>query len=285
MSENLKIATLRGPSAVGMVKMMDNARKCGGPDISVFDEPAQILDRMSRSTPDFAVLPAASGSIIRSRGLNYTPAATMIQGGLYLCGTFSINDIAGATIHVLGRSADAGPHQPTPPEAMLRSLLLKKGIDPDRDVNFESSCTSHRALADAASESTDGIYLLAEPFLSIALAANPRLHILIDIADEWRKIEGTLPDIALIFVRTNPQMAATASLLRELSASCEWVKANPAAAGQLSAELGIFSDAAAIEASIPRSGFNISPIAQRKEPAQPHNAAAPGHITEQKTKI
>lgn len=252
----LKIATLRGPSAVEMVKMMDDALRCGGPDIKIFDEPSQIIDAMAAGDLDFAVLPAAATALLQKRGIDCRTVATMIWGGLYVCGTddgiMELKDLKGRTVNVMAGN--------TPPEMMLRRLLEKAGINPDREVTFDCTFPTHKALADAAAEGRTGLCILSEPYLSIALEANEKLHILLDMALEWKKSENSLPPVTSMFCKVSSADGNPSSIKEVTSAlrlSCKWVNAHPADAAALAAKLGIFSDPKAVEASIPRSYFNV----------------------------
>lgn len=267
MSTELKIATLRGPSAVEMIKMIDDAKRYGGTQIPVFDEPGQILTEMTEGSVDFAVLPAAMDHLLRARGIAYYAAAVMIRGGLFLCGIpgatgtpdatglhgkadeNTVKALKGTVINVLGTH--------TPPEQMLRHLIRKAGLDPDNDLSFSYDYPTHRELADAAVQGKPGLFLLPEPFLSVALEADNRLKVLLDISEEWRKAEGTLPAITALFRKNGTDSATTARIISELERSCQWVKENPAEAAELVSKHGIFRNERAVEASIPRSGFDV----------------------------
>lgn len=254
--DSLKIAALRGPSAVEMVKMMDDAAVCGGPEIEIFDEPAQIMDAMAVGRADFAVMPTAATRILQKKGIDYRIAAIMIWGGLYVCGTDSgikeLKDLKGRTVNVMAGN--------TPPEMMLRQVLAKSGINPEADLVFDCTFPTHKALAEAAAEGDTDLCILSEPYLSIALEANSELHILLDIAQEWKKSEASLPPVTAFFCKgslydSNP--GKVAEMTTALEHSCEWVKTHPADAAAMVAKYGIFPEIKAIEASVPRSYFKV----------------------------
>lgn len=246
MDKKLKIATLRGPSAVEMIRM----------EAEVLDEPAQMLDEMAAGNLDFAVLPASMEAVLQKKGIDYRIAAAMIWGGLYVCGTDSgikgIRDLKGRSISVMAGG--------TPPENMLRKLISEAGMDPDRDVAFDCRFPSHKDLYEAAEKGATELCILSEPFVSQALEANPQMHILLDIASLWQDAEGTLPCITALFCKGSLDVSApdtATSVIDELKDSCEWVKGHPKEAAELVAAKGIFHNKKAVEASIPRSGFAI----------------------------
>lgn len=253
----LRIATLRGPSAVGMVRMMDDAIRCGRPGIEVFDEPARLLGEIASGNPDLATLPAAMDGVLK--GMGWRAVAIMAWGGLFVCGTDrsirALGDLAGKTVCVMAGS--------TPPEMMLRRLLRKavageEDKDLERNVRFDNSFSGHGELARAAMEGRCAVCILPEPFLSIALDANPGMDVLLDLSREWQAAEGSLPPVTTLYCRgTLVDDDAVRETVKALRLSCDWVKAHPDNAADLVAELGIFSDRKAIRASIGRCGFNV----------------------------
>lgn len=255
-TDSLRIATLRGPSAVGMAAMMNGAAGFADAVVDVFDEPQRLLAEMSAGNVDFAVLPTSMTGILQKKGLDYRLAAVMIWGGLYVCGADSgigrLEDLKGRTVSVMAGG--------TPPELMLRHLLRKAGMKPGADVLFDFSSAGHRSLAEAAQEGGTQLCILSEPFLSLALEKNRRLNVLIDLGQQWRKAEGTPPPVTAFFCRGSladgrPDVAD--AVVSALDRSCEWVKAHPADAARIVVERGLFSSAAAVQASVPRSGFNL----------------------------
>lgn len=256
LTQTLEIATLRGPSAFEMVKMMDDACESGGPCFRVFDEPSELLGEMLKGIPDFAALPASSVDVLRSGGAPYCTVAVMIRGGLFVCGTderiTALSDLEGKTVSVLGGV--------TPPRTMLETLLSEAGLDPKRDVKFDDSHPTHAGLADAAAKGVTQLCILAEPFVSMVLAANERMHVLLDLAGEWRRFKGDLPAVTVLacrepIVRSNPLIVK--QVVSSLKQSCEWVKANPSEAARLVCGMGIFDDKEALAASVSRSGFDL----------------------------
>lgn len=262
---SIQIATLRGPSAVEMVRMMVDFGKNGDYDITVYDEPSELLAEMAGGKPDFAVMPTAAAKALQARNVDYKIVATMIHGGLFVCGTdrsiASINDLKGRTIHVMAGN--------TPPEMMLRHLISAAGMEPGKDVLFDSAFPTHKALANAAANGKTGLCLMSEPFVSQAVGENNNLHVLMDMAREWKNTEGSLPRVASLFCKGTiaaKQPDTVKGITGEIKRSCEWVKANPGEAAEAVVKLGLFENKKAIQASINNSYFDVIPYqpAQRK---------------------
>lgn len=254
-----RIATLRGPSAIGMAKMIRDSRESGEDGISIYDEPVEVLSLMSSDAVDFAVLPTSLAVKMFNKGLDYRIAAVMLWGGLYVCGTDcgikDIRDLRGKTLS----SMAAG----SPPELMLRHLISREGLVPDRDVLFEHSFPSHSSLAYAAAKGQTSLCLMAEPYLSRVVAANKGFKVLLDLSEQWRMAEGCLPAVTSFLVRGNiAGNGDVGNCVKALKESCDWAKANPGEAASLAVSLGIWPDARAVSESIPRSGFDVVPASE-----------------------
>ncbi|MGM0505130.1 MAG: hypothetical protein ACQESQ_10955, partial [Bacteroidota bacterium] len=86
--QKIKIATLKGPSAMGMVKMIDSVRKNQNSniEITIYNEPIQVRKLMLEEAVDLAILPTTMGAILYNKGVNYQLAAIPVWGTLYLFG-------------------------------------------------------------------------------------------------------------------------------------------------------------------------------------------------------
>ena len=100
------IVTLRGPSSMGMVHMMDSLGKAShNPfDIQIVSEPMQARKMMIDGTADFAVLPTTMGAAMYTKGLGYRLVAVPVWGSLYLFG----NDGRSESATTLSQSNDGG---------------------------------------------------------------------------------------------------------------------------------------------------------------------------------
>ena len=251
---SVKIATLRGPSALQMVQLIDSLSRCSDARISVtiYDEPMQLLEEMSSGDVDFATLPVSMEEMLRGKG--YGLSAVTIWGGMYLCGSASqaagIGSLRGQTVHTLARGMA--------PDILLRQILEKNGLAPDKDVIFDYSYPTHSELLKAAMAGRTSLFLLPEPLLSQALNARPDLHIVADLAEEWMKVEQTpLPVTALFCKEALAGKDVEAAVIEAIRQSSLWVDSHPDAAADLAVRYGISSDREAVKSSIPRSAFKV----------------------------
>lgn len=257
-SAPVRVAALRGPSAVEMVQLMDSLRACTDPGIGVeiFDEPLLLRKEMLEGSVDFAVLPLTMASLLYNKGVDYRLAAVPIWGSLYLCGSdssvHSISDLREKTVSVMQRGMT--------PDVLLRHLLESEGIDPQKELKLDYRFPSHIDLANAAIAGRSALCVLSEPYLSQVLAANPSFRVLLNLGEEWRRIEEMpLPETAFLCKASlaDAEDPVVESVIAALERSAGWVRMHPDSAAALAVSFGINPDAGAVEASIPRSGFEV----------------------------
>ncbi|MBK7478406.1 MAG: hypothetical protein IPI69_00845 [Bacteroidales bacterium] len=95
------IAALKGPSAMGMIRLIDSLNSSPGHpvEVQILNEPLQVRKMMLDGTADFAILPTTMASILYNKGLKYKligipcwghstwPAATPLSAAGKISGT------------------------------------------------------------------------------------------------------------------------------------------------------------------------------------------------------
>ena len=103
------------------------------------------------------------------------------------------------------------------------------------------------------------VCMLPVPAVTTVLTKNPSVRIALDLTDEWDKLNvGSKLTMGCVVVRTEflkENKAAVLTFLREYQKSIEYVKANPAEAGQMCADFGIVPAAAIATKAIPDSNL------------------------------
>ena len=266
----IEIGTLRGPSAIEMVRMIDSLSEGkNGMRVRIYEGPLEMRKEMIRGRVDYAVMPSAMAALQYNKGIDYRVAALTIEGGLILCGTdttiHSITDLRGRTISVSTRG--------TTPDILLRYLLSRSetGIfHSGRDEAADFSPVSGGAqtiidyrfptpsdLANAAIAGRTQFCILPEPLASQVLGLNPDLHRLLDIGREWEKSEGMPLPETLLLSKAGADKATTDAVLRALESSSLWVSANPEKAASLAVKHGINPDSAAVINATKSCAFNV----------------------------
>lgn len=252
------IVTLRGPSSMGMVHLMDSLEKAShNPfEIQIVSEPMQARKMMIDGTADFAVLPTTMGAAMYTKGLGYRLVAVPVWGSLYLFGNDggigSIRDLKGRRIYVMAKGMT--------PDLLLRYLLKQNGIDPDKDVTLDYSFPTHIDLANAVAAGRAEIGVVSEPYVSMVIQKNPKVRAIIDLSAEWDKVQGVpIAETALLgkssVLLGNPKMVE--KLIAMYKSSSNWVNANPDSAARLIVRYGILQDTTAARMAIPRSNLRV----------------------------
>ena len=253
------IASLRGPSSMGMLHFIDSLNQLENADVEilVFDEPLQVRKMMLDGSADFANLPTTMAALLYNKGIDYQFAAVPTWGTLYLCGNDSTihswNDLKGKKVYLMAKGMT--------PDVMFRYLLTENGLKPYDDVDLDYRFPTHIDLANATLAGRADLSVISEPYLSMALEKNPSLHILLNLSVEWQKTKGIpLAETAFICRAeiAESQKETVDAVVQAYAKSVDWVNGNVKEAAQLAVKYGIIDDAVAAENSIPRSHLRVA---------------------------
>jgi len=251
---NIRIAGLKGPTSMGLVKLMDLAadgKSANKYTFSISGTADEVTPKLINGELDMAAIPANLASVLynNSEGAVQILAVNTL-GVLYITelgdtvNTFA--DLKGKTIYATGKGSS--------PEYALRYLLTENGLDPDKDVTIEWKSEATEVVA-LLSEKGSGIAMLPQPYVFVAKATLPDLRVALDLNQAWQDLDnGSLMITGVLVVRTefaknNPE--AVAAFLKEYKTSTEYVNANPKDASLLIEEFDIFK-AAVAEKAIPQ---------------------------------
>lgn len=255
--ETIRIATLRGPSSMGMIKLIDSLSLEPESKIKVdiFNEPIQVRKMVIEGSADFALLPTTMATILYNRGMEYKLLAIPVWGTLYLFG----ND---STItqweHLKGKKINAMAKGMTP-DVLFRYLLEQNGLNPDRDVELDYSFPTHIDLANAVAAGQSTLGVISEPTASMVMQRNKEVHAILDLDREWQKIQNSpLAQTALIvkqsFAEKYPEILQ--QMVSSYKYSTRWVNTYPDSAAALMVKHQILPDEEIARNAIPRSNLN-----------------------------
>lgn len=190
---DINVATLKGPTGLGMLKIIDDSEKCevNNYNISVFNDPNNVASRLISGEVDIATIPTNMASMIYNKtNGDIKIAAINTLGVLYILSSNdnikSIEDLKGKTIFASGKGSA--------PEYALKYVLTQNNLEISKDVTVEYKL-DHEELASLAIAGKIDIVLLPEPFVTQVVRKNPSFKVKIDLTDEWNKI--TLTDNSL----------------------------------------------------------------------------------------
>lgn len=258
-NQEIKIATLKGPSAMGMVKMIDSINQINESTIKItmYNEPIQVRKLMLEGEVDIAVLPTTMGAILYNKGVPYKLAAIPVWGTLYLFGSdtsiLNWDDLKGKKINLMAKGMT--------PDVLFKQLLLKNGIDPEQDVDLDYSFPTHIDLANAVAANRVKLGVISEPMVSLVMQKNNTVHPIFDLNEEWQKVYQDI-SIAQTSLLVNSEFAKNNAkqlefILNEYKNSTDWVNNNITEAAKLIVKHNILPNTDVAESSIPRSNLKF----------------------------
>ena len=248
----IKLGGLKGPTSIGMVKLLDDAKK-GSLSYSVtFDmetAPDVMAPKLLSGEVDIATLPVNMGSVLFNKSdgkVVMLDASTL--GVLYILekgdmNIKSIDDLKGKTIVAHGQGAT--------PEYSLGYILSAHGMDINKDVTMDWKSSADEVLA-AVENMNSAVVMLPQPFVIVAQTKMPGLQTVLDLTKEWDAIgTGGKLITAGIFVRSdflesNKQLVD--EFLDDYTDSVKWINENVEEASKLVEENDIIKAPVAAKA-------------------------------------
>ncbi len=258
-AEGVRVAALKGPTAMGMVKMMDDDAGASYA-FEILASADEITPRLTQGELDIAALPANLASVLynRTEGALRVLAVNTL-GVLYIAERgdtiHSAADLKGRTIYTAGKGST--------PEFALNYILTANGLTPGADVTIEFKSEHSECLA-ALMADESAVAMLPQPFLTTAMQKAEDVRVALDLTKEWDALQGEGGSAMITgvvvarseFIDENPE--AVEKFLADYEASVEFTNANTAEAAALIGKYDIVPEAVAAKA-LP--GCNICFIA------------------------
>ena len=240
----MKAAALKGPTAMGMTKLIVDAQEgktANNYTFTIAGAADEITASLIKGDLQIAALPTNVASVLYNKSEGKVQiAAVNTLGVLYILengeSIQSVADLKGKTIYAMG--------QGTTPEYTLRFMLSQNGLDPDKDVTIEFKSEATEVVGVLAKEQ-GAIGMLPQPQVTSAMMQNEALRIAIDVTAEWEKTvdNGSTVTTGSVVVNkawadANPEVLA--AFLDEYKASVEFVNANVDEAAQLMEQIDLF---------------------------------------------
>lgn len=245
----LKVVALKGPTAMGLVKMMyDNSTPDSPYEFEIVASPDEISPMVAQGSADIFCVPANLAAVLANKtGGKVQAIAINTLGVLYICEkgntVNSITDLKGKTIYSAGKGST--------PEYALNFILKSNGIDPEKDVKIEWK-SEHAECLEAMLKGTNCVAMLPQPFVTTAQTKNSAVRVAVDLNDAWDALglDSSLITGAAI-VRTelaenNPE--AVNFFLTEYEKSVEYVNTKVDEAAELVGRYDIVPEAVAKKA-------------------------------------
>ena len=250
----IRIAALKGPTGMGMVKLADK-QNYPNYTVSIEASPDALNPRIISGEVDVAAVPVNLASVLYNKlDGDISVLAVSTLGVLYVVEAGSemnsVADLAGKTVYATGQGAT--------PEYILNYLLDKNGVAGSVEVNYVGE---HAALATMLADGSAEIGMLPEPNVTSTLAGNDNLRIALNLNEEWNTVCSTeLVQGGVIarksFVNEHPE--AIAQFLREYEKSSAFVNENIDEAAKLIVDVGILGNVEIAKKAIPNCNISFS---------------------------
>ena len=252
----VNVMALKGPTAMGMVQLMDNAE--AGPvngnsyTFTIAASADEVTPKLVQGEADIAAVPANLASVLYNNTEGQVQVlAINTLGVLYIVengdSVQTVSDLAGKTIYASGKGST--------PEYALNYILSENGIDPEADVTIEWKSEHSECVAALASDE-DGIAMLPQPFVTTAQTQNENLRIALDLTEEWDALQADaetpsalLTGVVVVrtaFAEEHPE--AVNAFLDSYRESVDYVNANVTDAAALIGKYDIVTAAVAEKA-------------------------------------
>ena len=247
----VQLAGLKGPTTMGMVNLntlMENGTAAQQYDVSMLGTADEIVPQLVKGEVDIAAIPANLAAALYQKtegGIQALAVNTL--GVLYVVEqgdtVHSVQDLKGKTLLSTGKG--------TTPEYVLRHILEKNGIDPDKDLQIEY-CSEATEVTARMAEASDAIAVLPQPYVTAASLQNEALRVA--LTEEWGKVEDTqlITGVTVVrkaFAEQNPD--AVAAFLSDYAQSVQLAASDVQGTAALCEQYGVVAKAAIAQKALP----------------------------------
>lgn len=257
----IRIGGLKGPTTMGLVKLMDDAENgvcANNYEFTMVTAADELTGLVANGSVDIALLPANVASVLYHKtGGKISVIDINTLGVLYLVSgdssVSSVEQLSGRTVYLPGKG--------TTPEYVLRYLISAAGLSEDEvTLEFKSEASE---VASVLAADPQAVGLLPQPFVTAALAQNEALSVVLDLTKAWDGLqeEGSgsrlVTGVTIVnndFLNAHKELVDT--FLTEHEASILYTQKEPDAAAALIEKAGIVAKAAIAKKALP--ACNIS---------------------------
>ena len=254
-STKVRIAGLKGPTTMGLVNLLSMEKDGTASldyDLQLYGAADEIVPKLIKGELDMAAIPGQprrdplpederrhpghgrqhAGRPLRRGEGQYRPQLRRPQG---------------RTILSTGKG--------TTPEYVLRYLLKKNGLDPDKDVKIEYYSEASEVTAQMAAARKDAIAVLPQPYVTAAQMKDSGLRVVLDLTREWNKVCDTQLITGVTVVRTeyakqNPNVIA--AFLTDYQKSVKAANEDIDGTAALCEKVGVVAKAAIAKKALPK---------------------------------
>ncbi len=256
---NVRVASLKGPTSIGLVAFMDEAAAAEPGFVSTYEFTVagtadEVVPKVISGDIDITLLPANVGSVLYNKtdggvvalDVNTLGVLNVVTGDASVA-TFA--DLAGRTVYLTGKG--------TTPEYVMGYLLDKASITDSVTLEFKSEAAE---VVSALVADASAVGILPEPYKTAALVKNEALRSPVSLTDVWDEYadDGSRLVTGITLVRSefaDEHPEAVSEFMDAQAKSVESVNADPDAWAQSVVDHGIIEAAPVAKKAIP--GCNL----------------------------
>lgn len=256
---NISVACLKGPTGVGMAPLMeknDSQSTANNYTFTIASAADEISGKIISGEINIASVPTNLAAKLYNKtegklvmlAVNTLGVLSILENGNSIK---SAADLKGKTIYSTGEGSN--------PEYILRFVLAKSGIDPDKDVSIKFFATNDELTA-AVISGTAQVAMVPEPAATTILAKKDSVSRVLSMNDEWEKISESKLMMGCVvalksYVESNPD--AVKSFLAEYKTSIETAQNDIDTTSALCEKYGIIPAAAVAKNAIPECNLTF----------------------------
>ena len=263
---NVTIAGLKGPTSIGMIKMIDEVSLNNDKyrvEYIAESAPDSLTGKIIKGQIQISSVPINLASVLYNRmeGLIQLMAVNTV-GNLYIVGTEDISSVEELEGKTLGMSAKGST-----PDYAMNYILKQKGLEGKTELDY---VLDHPTLAQSVIAEDSKVALLPQPFVTQVMMKNENVKMLIDLNQAWTSVTEEGSELITGCIIVNKEFAMNnkefvSKFLQEYEKSVNWVLENPKDASLLVEKHEIMPSASLVERAIPYSGITFRKATEVKE--------------------
>lgn len=239
----VRLAAMTGPTAMGLVKLLDDAEKglsANQYDFLLAGAADEISPSLIQGKLDIASIPVNLAAILNNKtngGLTLLAVNTL--GVIYIVekggeSIQSLSDLKGKTLYATGKGST--------PEYNLTYLLKQAGLTLGEDVIVEWKSEPAEVVA-LMSQQEEAFAMLPQPFVTVAQTKVENLRVALNLTEEWDalQLDSRMITSGIVvrtqFLQENPE--AVENFLKEFAVSAQYANESVPETAALIGDLGI----------------------------------------------
>lgn len=251
----IRVGGMKGPTSMGLMFLQEKDAKgeaLEDYEFQMVTAADELLPLMIKGELDIALVPANVAAILYQKtegqvsviDINTLGVLYMVSGDT---GIQSVEDLKGKTIYLTGKG--------TTPDYVLNYILSGNNMLEEVKLEYKSEATEVAALL---AEQPEAIGLLPQPFVTVACMQNEKLQVVLDMNEEWTKLQGEngsrmVTGVTVVrneFLEKYPN--AVKNFLQEHKESAEAINNDVKKGAELVVNAGIIAKAPIAEKAIPK---------------------------------